>query len=276
MEELNRAQMISPIKGQAGQGVIEYLLVLIVTVGLLLLLKQFFKPFDDFVQNYYGNYLACMLETGELPWTHDGECEQEYKPFNASISKQLAQNGRNGAGQNNQDQQGQDSGSGGRNGNQGNSGAAAGGRFGSRGGLFARGGRGGGGASAGSAGQAPAGGGQGDYTGSTAVSSRKVTVDNSRQPKFSQQLDSKFFRIADEQDDKGRKPTSVAQKGRFLNGRPTKFSQAVKPPQPMKESTNGGWDLGFLLRFFLIAAILIALFVLVGGQALQLSKSWEK
>ena len=51
-----------------GQGTLEYILLLFVVVALALFLKfGFFDSFGSFAQNYFGEYLQCLLETGELP-----------------------------------------------------------------------------------------------------------------------------------------------------------------------------------------------------------------
>jgi hypothetical protein len=43
----------------------------------------------------------------------------------------------------------------------------------------------------------------------------------------------------------------------------------------LQDDIDEGWDLGDWLRFLLIAAILIALLVFIGGQALQITRSDE-
>lgn len=52
----------------SGQAIVEYILILIVTVSLLVGLgTQIFKPMRAFLKSYMGDYTACLLETGELP-----------------------------------------------------------------------------------------------------------------------------------------------------------------------------------------------------------------
>ncbi|MFM6929999.1 MAG: hypothetical protein ACKOX6_16125, partial [Bdellovibrio sp.] len=56
------------LKNNHGQAVIEYVLLLIISVSLVLMLVyQIFKPMQNFVQGFMGDYMACLLETGELP-----------------------------------------------------------------------------------------------------------------------------------------------------------------------------------------------------------------
>lgn len=52
---------------QNGQSVVEYLLILIVTLSLLLAFKPLFGGFGNFINDYVGEYTACLMEFGELP-----------------------------------------------------------------------------------------------------------------------------------------------------------------------------------------------------------------
>ena len=53
---------------EKGQAVIEYLLILILVVSIILgILYQFNDAFKKFINGYFGDYIACLLETGELP-----------------------------------------------------------------------------------------------------------------------------------------------------------------------------------------------------------------
>ena len=83
--------MIRPktkIRSDSGQAVVEYILILVVTVGITLgLILQFNKAFKVFADNYFGNYLSCLLETGELPSLgvdeseSPGFCNDEFQEF---------------------------------------------------------------------------------------------------------------------------------------------------------------------------------------------------
>lgn len=51
-----------------GQGTIEYLLLLVITISMVLLaMANLFKPMQAFMQNFMGTYVACLLSSGELP-----------------------------------------------------------------------------------------------------------------------------------------------------------------------------------------------------------------
>src|SRR5262245_37470345 len=73
------------LRSRKGQGTVEYLLVLSVVLILLGMLRQFNESFRSFVQNYYENYLTCLMETGELPSlgnsNSESECDAEFQPF---------------------------------------------------------------------------------------------------------------------------------------------------------------------------------------------------
>lgn len=71
---------------------VEYLLVLVVTVILILgLMAQFYKPFNQWMTSYMGPYLECLLDVGELPSFgssgSSGLCAAEFKAGNGIYSK---------------------------------------------------------------------------------------------------------------------------------------------------------------------------------------------
>ena len=78
---------LGSLRSQSGQGIVEYILVLIVTLALILgLLWQFSDAFRAWANNYFGEYLACLLETGELPSVGGmggvaGTCNRYFEPF---------------------------------------------------------------------------------------------------------------------------------------------------------------------------------------------------
>lgn len=50
-----------------GQAVVEYILLLVVIVSLILGAKRAFSNVNTFMSNYIGDYVACLMEYGELP-----------------------------------------------------------------------------------------------------------------------------------------------------------------------------------------------------------------
>ena len=52
---------------QSGQAVVEYILLLVVSISIIVGLKNAFKNAGDFVNKYVGAYTQCLMEYGELP-----------------------------------------------------------------------------------------------------------------------------------------------------------------------------------------------------------------
>lgn len=81
---VKRSKYTAGLRNNSGQAVIEYVLMLIITVSLILMLvTQIFKPMQAFVQSFMGDYMACLLETGELPAlgqdTGQSECKINFQ-----------------------------------------------------------------------------------------------------------------------------------------------------------------------------------------------------
>lgn len=57
-----------PDFSQSGQALVEYILLVVVSISLILALaNQLYKPFNKWLENYMGAYLQCLLDAGELP-----------------------------------------------------------------------------------------------------------------------------------------------------------------------------------------------------------------
>lgn len=106
MVEVNKIQLLmrhlarplrssgSPLKSDSGQAIIEYILVLVVTLGIILgVMYQFNNAFKKYVQSYFGEYVACLLETGELP-TLGGTAGANAETCDASFEKFSLKDGR--------------------------------------------------------------------------------------------------------------------------------------------------------------------------------------
>lgn len=87
---------------QAGQGTAEYVLLLVIIVALCFgIIYQFNGSFARYMQSYYGEYLACLLETGELPAGLSsglGQCRSELEAFDLASGQSRAYGQRGGAG----------------------------------------------------------------------------------------------------------------------------------------------------------------------------------
>lgn len=58
-----------------GQAVVEYILLLVVIVSLVLGAKRAFTNVNNFMSDYIGDYIACLMEYGELPLLNASEAE---------------------------------------------------------------------------------------------------------------------------------------------------------------------------------------------------------
>ncbi len=71
MKQVIREQKFKPrsqnFGNEKGQAVVEYVLIVLITVTLLLSARGMFKAVDDFMYSYMGAYISCLMEYGELP-----------------------------------------------------------------------------------------------------------------------------------------------------------------------------------------------------------------
>lgn len=279
MDFSNRDRLnVSPFKtlsSQSGQGVIEYLLVLVVIVGMILgATYQLNSAFKSWANNYFGEYLACLLETGELPTIggnpgDSGICNEIFRPFSLAEGRPLGDQFGKGGGS-----------SGGNAGGMreerriGGNGAGSANplRLGGRG--FGSGGRG-----SNAGGKGRRGDGSGAYTGSTDVSSygagyssRLTRIPNSDEKR----LDQKFAFDDEKERVRGRKAGASAKSGE--GGQQIGRTPLPKPKPKNEEGPDAEAGMGFsdFIRFLIIAAIVVALVLFLGGQALQIGKSMER
>ncbi|WP_374076400.1 hypothetical protein [Bdellovibrio bacteriovorus] len=262
--------------------------MLVITVSLIIaLMNQIFKPFGEFVDNYMGKYVGCLLEYGELPSfgseagspvDEDSECEKRFQKGSATAGRPPINGG---------------------------SGGSSGGKGSSK--------NGGGSDSSDSSG----GGSSGTYAGSSSRGGSRYVASRRRPSRGMESGDSAgggkvveialesggnngFFRGSNGRNYVGpnRKRMAVAitglteaerkklekkaegtshimSAGEGLQPPPKKI--AVKPPEkkvPVEELPP--MTIGNFIRYLFIAGIIIALVIFIGGQALQMSKSGEK
>lgn len=273
--------VFKPLSSSSGQGVVEYLLVLIVTVAIILgVIYQFNDAFRVYAKSYFGDYLACLLETGELP-SIGGEgnstCNAFFQEFSIDNGRPLVGNGLNGGGDSssssNDSEKSSPSKSSEENGGgsgyvaRRNSGSGGGGRFGSGGSSRS------GGEFADNSKKS-----KNNYTGSSDTSIPPTTMGRRGNSTGSNgdYLEGDFYvekRRAEERTEtnkiaaKSSNDTNVKQAERLRVNRQV---AAVNTEVEEKEFTIGNF-----LRIMLILAIIIALIVFLGGQALQISKSMD-
>ena len=269
--------------GQSGQAILEYILILIVAITIILGgLYQLNDAFKGWATNYFGNYLACLLETGEMPSSGvssagggGGICNQFFKEFNIADGRPLiGAGGSGGPGGGEQEPRG-----GGGNGQAASENpsyraggySSAGGAFGR---LGARSGR-----SPGSGRKSKLRSKEGTTnTGSTDVSNYGSSRSSTRKQdqKFVRHRLDNRFAFEDQKEEKvKRKAASTAKKreeGSRTKRSLLKRKEIVKADQTIEDEpmTFAGF-----IRILIIAAIIIALVMFLGGQALQVGKSME-
>lgn len=269
-----------------GQAAIEYILVFVIVVGLILAISiKFFTPLQGFINDTMGTYVECLLETGELPALSSDDSNSECNLGSLGVAGQFGGQGKNGPGgkngSNEKNAEGKDGNNNGSSSSEsdsssGSAGGAYSGYAGSRGGLFGRRSTTRNAESSAKNGKTieialndSSGGGffkvnnsVGGY-GSTRRSRPVIT----RELSSAQQKQLK---------DKTRGGATKVIEGETPKQAPKKI--LVKPPPPPKtfETEDEPISFGNYFRYFLIAAIIIIIILIIGGQAMQLSKSFEK
>ncbi len=257
----------------------EYILLLVITVAIILsLTNQFFRPFGQFVNNYMGDYISCLLETGEFPSTgnssNQSECDFKFKP--ATLAEGRSPIG--GSGSNPNDPQNESSKD--KNGSKDNS--AASGQAGY----------------AGSAGQSasnlngpPPRAQNSERAGSTKVV--EISIGTTEEGGFNKAGGGRAYdsqgnsrakgvitygmnSAAQKKEEEEKKVASRVVASDLPGTKPKKM--LLKPPSKadvIAEEKAENWNLGDYFRYVLIAAIIILLIAVIGGQAARLTKSWE-
>lgn len=89
MSEMSRPKIQN---SESGQAVVEYILLLAISVALIIgLMKQLYQPFGNWMQDYMGQYLECLLDVGELPslggGSDSGECNSKFSSFSVTAGR---------------------------------------------------------------------------------------------------------------------------------------------------------------------------------------------
>ena len=268
------------MRNQRGQGTTEYLLVLVLSVAIILgAIVQLNTAFRAWADNYFGDYLTCLLETGELPSLGggtSGACDGSFKPFSIADGRPALGGaiGEGGGGGGSKDDAASNEG------NKPTSPSAA---------------ADGGAAASGSISLSRNGGRRGTRfkvrNSSDIDSDSKGKSDQSGQVAFNTyDQNNRVVRIpireteamrrrryAEDQKDPERTKakTDKALEGDERSGAPTLIRRQIRKPTAEVEDTGFEWSFGNLLRILIIAAILIALLLFLGGQAMQVTKSLD-
>ena len=270
--------MRSRILDRSGQGAVEYVLLLVITVGIILgLMNQFYKPFNAYLKNYMGAYVQCLLDVGELPalgWdSTEGVCNSEFEPLSTNGRPPISANTRTPPNPNDDRKDpaaransANDSGSGSGRKSPGSRTLVGG---------------------SGSSGTDGAGAGQ------EKVQKIPVELEDTRYFRVGQvgpnesQSRAKRVRavgieglIGSEKDKLDREQVRIKRLGAFedmgAEGKPKKMR--VKPPSERKVASaedDAPWTFGKFIRMALIILLIIAIVLFLGGQALQISKGMD-
>jgi hypothetical protein len=272
-----RTNPMCVLRNQRGQGIVEYILALIVGVVLILGgMYQLNTAFKTWATNYFGNYLACLLEAGELPSISggggdSGVCNEFFKPFSLAEGRPLKENAKTGGGQAAKT----GSGAGANDKRAGVSHVAGGGSHFSSGPAFGRGGGNRGFAVKGGKGK---GGDSSAFTGSTEASNYGSAYGSKRRIdiKTKTLLDNRFAFDQSREGREKRKSITSFKRPSEEGGRAPKIRvKRIDHKRDIAAQEDTGLNIPNFLRILIIAAIVIALVFFLGGQALQIGKSMD-
>ncbi|BEV70137.1 hypothetical protein Bb109J_c3557 [Bdellovibrio bacteriovorus] len=288
--------------------------MLVIIVALLIgLTSQIIKPMDAFIKNYMGSYVQCLLEMGELPSIGSEDTAVEDEGCNARFQAGTWANGRppNGSGSGGSSGSGSGSnkdGSGSGSGSDGSSGSGSGSNkdgSGSGSGSDGSSGSGGGGSSGGtyagsqsrggsrfmnrgrrpSSGVESGGGAQGKVVeialeGGGSGGFFRGSSGGSYGPRPGKTRSVAISGLTEMERKKLEKKANGEGKASIVTGEsltpPVKKLAVKKPPVKTFEKEEEPFTIGNFIRILFIVAIILALVVFLGGQALQMSKSFEK
>ncbi len=275
------SQNFTGLSTNSGQAVIEYVLILVITVSLILaLVYQVFKPFQSFVQSYMGSYVECLLESSELPSFGYEEAEINAESCSAKFAGATWNKGRPPLGEGSSGSDSDNSANASSSSSSESSRSSGNGRAGSA----SRGGS----STFKSPSSPPRGVGDGAGDGKTT----EIAIDDSGGGFFKgstgssyavQSRKKSYVAITGLTEEERKKITKkpeprgaplIVSEG--LGAAPKKT--AVKPPpaREVAQEKEEGFTIGNFIRIIFIAAIIIALVLFIGGQALQMSKSFNE
>lgn len=291
LSRVKKSQHTPRLSSNKGQALIEYVLMLIISVSLvLLLMNSIFKPFGDFINNYMGKYTACLLEYGELPSfgtqnpsavEEDSECNKKFSEASLAGGRPPVNSGKNG-----DDSSGKSKSQGGNSDNSssdsssGSGGSTYAGSSSRRGGSYINQRR------------RPSSGIEGD---SRAANGKivEIALDSGANGGFfrSSNNSSRYIGpgrkinsigitgLTDEEKKKLAKKADGVSKT-IVTGdgiaQPPKKTIVKKPEAKAVIEEEKPLTIGNFIRYLFIACLIIALVIFIGGQALQMSKSLEK
>ena len=266
---------------QMGQATVEYVLLTVLAVAVVLGgIYQFNSAFQVWANAYFGDegYLACLLETGELPSLggEGGECQQAFREFRLEDGEVGLPDGfGGGSGASAEEGSGAGDGSGG-GGGRGAFSASEGGF-----GGIGRAGRGGTRIPLrqGSQGGFGEGGdGSGQNMGGSLTTGLAYDTDSGgrvvRIPLRDRGLYARGVRARPEQEGQAtRQRVEREDRGGARQEGPQLMRVPERSLAQVEEFEADGFNFGFFLRYLIIIAIIIAIVVFVGSQIHQASKN---
>lgn len=283
---MNEMPVLEKQKSQLGQASVEYVLLLAIAVALILgLANQLIKPFGNWMQDYMGQYLECLIDMGELPSiggsSASGECNSKFSSFSVTQGRPpLAKEGGGPKSRDSKKNERRDPRASGDS--QANSGETiSGGRGGSSGQASRRGfpiGAQGGADSPGSGmpegtiiEKSPDSGffkSRNSGNGGSMVTSGPLRGQNSQ-----------LIPMSETQRARLRKGTPSTVKELALEDESKSGKKLVIKPVERKiaaETEDAPWSFSQYIKYAVILAIIIAIVLFIGGQIAQISKSMEK
>lgn len=297
---------------QKGQGMIEYILLLVITISMILLaMANLFKPMQNFLQNFMGTYVACLLTSGELPAIRSENSLRDQDPkCSFSLNGGNGTPGSGGSGSGGSGNPNGNNGSGGSgsssNGNNSNAGNGTSGGSGDSSNVNGGNGGGGGNSYAGSRSRRggigkssflrrSADGGSGSSDDAAGGGTRYVNnLDKNKDDRFfrnrqrTTQLNNRngrgVFITGMTEEEQKKIERKIQSEPRTLPKSSEEFSvpgkkSVLKPPPEKKKTTleeeDQSFSLGNIFKYILIAVILLLILVLGGGQAFEMSKTME-
>ena len=256
------------LQSQSGQAITEYILILVVVVGIMLGgIYQLNTAFKAWANNYFGDYLSCLLETGELPSIggspgDSGICNEFFQPFSPANGRPAITQAKTDAAAPPRRSNVSSSREGGASGSNGR--WAAGHATGAAGASAAGSGSHRGLSSTSGARDASAM----DYGGSYSPRLRKA---NARE---GAQLDNRFALDNDREKNRDRKVSANARKDEN-EGRQRSIKLKFTEHKKIDADADTGMTFGAFVKWIIICAIVIAIVMFLGGQALQISKGMD-
>lgn len=282
-------------RSESGQAIVEYILILVVSVTLILSLASvIFTPFQVFLNQFLGEYVSCLLESGELPPMGTDSLKAKTScpipkfrggvPVSisggppgpgydgSSSSDKGSSSGSGESDKNSSNADGSDSAKNGK-GSRGNPNSRGSGRIESR--PTASDGAGGSSSRSREIGLPDqVGGGPGTFSGNKfANTALGLSKNKTRAIGLDGMTDDQKQKLKS----KERGGQTKFSAGEGLTAKEKKTT--IKPPErkvaSATEEEETGFQFGNLIRILFIIAIIVIIIALIGGQIAQMMKSWE-